>query len=205
MTEASSQCVPFHASLTPGARIFEQATCQTWFHTRSHCQAIRSSRAAGGEAADNAVLTIRAGRDLLRLLAGVVAGVLVADLVLVLAAVGDGARVPVVCVDAAEHAAVAGEDVVHDDVPGAAVAAAVAAAADDLAVVLGVEVLDVERAEAVELEDLVVGLEGAAADDVGSAAGLLDGSARVRTCMGSMDWGEYRLTGHLRIRPATRR
>jgi len=61
-------------------------------------------------------------------------------------------------------------------VPGAAVVAAVAAAAGDLAVVADVEVLDADRSEAVELDDLVRGVEGAAADDVGGAAGLLEGA-----------------------------
>jgi hypothetical protein len=58
----------------------------------------------------------------------------------------------------------------------AAVVAAVAAAADDLAVVFGIEVLNVERSEAVELEDLVCGLEGAASDNVGGTAALFDGA-----------------------------
>jgi hypothetical protein len=58
----------------------------------------------------------------------------------------------------------------------AAVVATVAAAADNLAIVFGVEVLNIERAEAVELEDLVCGLEGAASDNVGGTTALFDGA-----------------------------
>jgi hypothetical protein len=61
-------------------------------------------------------------------------------------------------------------------VAGTAVGFAVAAAAHQLAVILGVEVLNGHRAEAVELDDLVRGVESAAADYVGLAAGLLDGA-----------------------------
>lgn len=50
--------------------------------------------------------------------------------------------------------------------PSAAVVAAVATASDDLAVVVGVEVFDVERSEPVELEDLIGRLEGAATNYV---------------------------------------
>lgn len=89
-------------------------------------------------------MLVGTGADLLRLLARVVALVLVARLVLVLTAVGDCASVAVVGIDAAEHAAVAGDHVVDDDVASAAVAAAVAAGAYDFAVVCCVEVFDVE-------------------------------------------------------------
>jgi hypothetical protein len=104
-----------------------------------------SSRTSSSKRADLAELIIRPRADLLRLLARVVALILVAGLVLILTAIGDCASVAVVCVDAAEHAAVAGEDVVDDDVASAAVAAAVTAGSDDFAVVCCVEVLDVER------------------------------------------------------------
>jgi hypothetical protein len=53
-----------------------------------------------------------------------------------------------------------------------AVALAVAARAVDLAVVLGVEVDDVDGAAAVVLDDLVRGVVGAATDDVGGAVAL---------------------------------
>ena len=46
---------------------------------------------------------------------------------------------------------------------------AVAARAVHFAVVLGVEVLDIDRAAAVVLDHFVRGVEGAAADDVGCA------------------------------------
>lgn len=66
-------------------------------------------------------------------------------------------------------------DVVHDDVSGSSVARAVSARSHDLSVVAGVEVLDVDRAAAVELDDFVRGLPGAAADDVRGSGGLLEG------------------------------
>lgn len=83
--------------------------------------------------------------DLLRLLARVVTLVLVARFVLVLTAVGDRARVTVICVDAAEHAAVTGQDAVDDDVASAAITAAVAEGSHDFAVICCVEVPDVKR------------------------------------------------------------
>ena len=106
----------------------------------------RSCCTSSSKRADLAVLVIRPRADLLRLLAYVIALVLVARLVLILAAVGDCASVAIVCVNAAEHAAVTGEDVVNDDVASAAVAAAVATGSHDFAVVGCVEVLDVEGA-----------------------------------------------------------
>jgi hypothetical protein len=61
-----------------------------------------------------------------------------------------------------------GRHALHGD--GArAVAATVAARAVNFAVVLGVKVLDVDRAAAVVLDHFVGGVEGAAADDVGRA------------------------------------
>lgn len=53
-----------------------------------------------------------------------------------------------------------------------AVVLAVAAGAVDLAVVLGVEVDDVDVTAAVVLDDLVVGVEGTTADDLGVAVAL---------------------------------
>jgi len=137
------------------------------------------SLAAGRQARDLAEPAIRARANLGRLGARAVALVAVARLAAALARAGDGTGVAVVCVDAAEHAAVLGDGALDDDVAGAAVVAAVAAAADQLAVVVGVEVLDLDRPEAVELDDLVGGLEGAAAVDVRSSRGLLE-SAVVR-------------------------
>ena len=105
---------------------------------------LRSCCTSSSERADLAVLIIGPRADLLRLLARIVALVLVACLVLILTAVGDRASVAVVCVNAAKHAAVTGDHVVDYDVASTAVAAAVAAGSHDFAVVCCVEVLDVE-------------------------------------------------------------
>ena len=76
-------------------------------------------------------------------------------------------------VDGYQFAAVLGDDTGHVDLARALfVALAVAARAVDLAVVLGVEVDDVHGAAAVVLDDLIRGVEGAAADDVGGAVAL---------------------------------
>jgi len=155
----------------------------------------RSCRTSGSKSGDFTVLFIRPRADLLRLFARVIALVLVARLVLVLTAVGDSTSVTVVCVDAAEHAAVTGNYVVDNDVASAAIAAAVAAGSHDFAVVCCVEILDVEGSfeqksatcknecvlvvhltEAVELEYLVGSSEGATANDTGLTACLLDGA-----------------------------
>lgn len=136
-----------------------------------------SSLAARPEIANLTVRPVGAGTNLGRLLPTVVPRVPVTGLVAVLAAVVDGASVSVVGVDAAKHPAALRDDVVQEDVAGFAVVAAVAAAPHDLAVVVGVEVPDVERSEAVELEDLIGGLEGASAVDVRRAARLFDGPA----------------------------
>ena len=132
--------------------------------------------ACGGEARDLAVGAVRPAADLGGLGAAVVARVAVAVLAVVLAAVGDDARVAVVSVDAAQDAAIDGNNAVQEKVARAAVVVAVAAAASQLAVVVGVEVLDADRPEAVELDDLVRGVERAAANDVRGAAGLLEGA-----------------------------
>lgn len=78
-------------------------------------------------------------------------------------------------VDAAELASVLGDDAVDVDDAGAAVAGAVAAAADHLAVILGVKVVDVQRAAAVELENLVRGTEGTTTVDGGGTGRMLEG------------------------------
>ncbi len=132
--------------------------------------------AGGGEARDLAIRAVRPAANLGGLSATVVARVAVAVLAVVLATVGDDARVAVVSVDAAQDAAIDSNDVVQQKVARAAVVAAVAAAASQLAVVVGVEVLDTDRPEAVELYDLVRGVERPAANDVRSAAGLLEGA-----------------------------
>lgn len=124
---------------------------------------------------DNAGLAIITAANLLRLVASVVALVHVARLAVRVARVADGAGITVVGVDAAQDTAVDGDDVVDADNPGSAVARAVAAAADELAKVLDVEVADGDGdADAVDLDDLVGGVEGTAAGD-GDVAALLEG------------------------------
>jgi hypothetical protein len=66
-------------------------------------------------------------------------------------------------------------DAVHDDVSRAAVVRAVAARTDDLPVVVGVEVLDGDSTETIELDDLIACMESAAAVYVGCPRRLLEG------------------------------
>lgn len=65
------------------------------------------------------------------------------------------------------------ERALTDEVSRPAVARAVTAAAGNFAVVIRIEVLHLHRTPAVELDDLVVGMERTAAIDVGRAASLL--------------------------------
>ena len=89
------------------------------------------------------------------------------------AVVGVSSLIAQVGVDAHELATVLSNDASHVDLARAlAVALAVAARAVDLAVVFSVEVDDVHGAAAVVLDDLVRGVVGAAADDVGGAIAL---------------------------------
>lgn len=74
-------------------------------------------------------------------------------------------------VDANQLAAVDGRGALDVDAAGA-VALAVAAGAVDFSVVVGVKVDNVDVAAAVVLDDLVGGVVGAAADDVGRAVAL---------------------------------
>ncbi len=133
--------------------------------------------AGGRKASDLAVGAVRTTADLGRLSAVVVAREAVTVFAVVLAAVGDDACVAVVGVDAAENAAIDSNNVVQQEVARTAVVAAVAAAAGHLAVVVGVKVLDTDSPEAVELDDLVRGVERPAANDVRGAAGLLEGAS----------------------------
>lgn len=128
-------------------------------------QAPRANSSAVFSDLSGAELAVWAFANLLGLVAGVIALEPLAGVPGVIAGVGDGAGVAIVGVDAAEGAAVHGDDVVNDDVPRAAVAVAVAAAPHDLAEVLGVEAADGDGADAVDLDDLVLGGEGAAAGD----------------------------------------
>ena len=134
--------------------------------------------AALRQARDLAVSAVGAGADLLGLVTIRVAAVAVAGLAGVLAAGVDGAGVPVVGVDAAEDAAVDGDDAAQGQVPRPAVAAAVPAAPRHLPVVPRVEVPDAHRPEPVELHDLVRRVERPAPVDVRRPALLLERSAR---------------------------
>lgn len=127
------------------------------------------------KALSSAELAIRSRADLLRLAPVIIPLKQIAALPLALARVDNRAGVAVVGVNTAQHTTVDGDGALDVDVARAAVAVAVAATADELAVVLGVEVGDDDVAAAVELEDLVRGREGAAAVDVGGAGLLLEG------------------------------
>lgn len=94
------------------------------------------------------------GAELWGLLLLVVTSVGLAALTAVLARVGDGANVAIVVVDATQLSSVLGNDTVDVNLAGAAVSGAVTAVADDLAVVAGEEVVDVQSAAAVELVDI---------------------------------------------------
>lgn len=81
----------------------------------------------------------------------------------------------IVAVNTAQRPAVLSNHAVDDDMSRPSVRGTVATGADDLSVVLGVEVLDRDGPAAVELEDLVRGAAGSAADYVrGLACGLLE-------------------------------
>lgn len=67
--------------------------------------------------------------------------------------------------------------IVHDDMASSSVVAAVTTATDHFTIVIGVKVLHIDCAEAVELDDLVSGVESASTVDVGSTAGLLQSAA----------------------------
>lgn len=121
-----------------------------------------------------AIGAIRTRSDLRRLLATRVALVPITALSIILASIGDLESIAVVGVDATENTAIDSHRILDNDVAGPAVARAVTAAANDLAIVLSEEVLDAHRASTVELEDLVGGLESTAAIDVRGAGGLLE-------------------------------
>lgn len=122
--------------------------------------------AVGAEVGGGAVGAIRTGSNLARLRAAGVALIAVADLVVVLARVGDLAGVTVVGVDAAQNTAALSNDTVNDNVTGTSVARAVTTAANKFTVVVGIEVLDLDSSTTVELDDLVLSLEGTTAIDV---------------------------------------
>lgn len=119
-----------------------------------------------------AKLPIRTRANLCRLLAAVVACKPVARLAILLAAVRNGAGIAIVGIDATQNTPVDGDDVVHNKVACPAVVLAVAAAPGNFAIVLDIEVLDVDGPEPVELDHLVGSMESAATNDVACAAGL---------------------------------
>ena len=117
--------------------------------SRSHLAGLR-------EPSGRAVSAIRSRPQLFRATVALHnALVTVAALVVALARVDDLACITEVGVDAAQHTSILRSHAFDDDVTGTAVGTAVTATADDLAVVLGVEVLDADCAAAIELEDLV--------------------------------------------------
>ena len=116
---------------------------------------------------DGAIGPIRARANLAGLIATRVSLVSVTALAIVLARIGYLARVAIVGIDATQHATIDSYRVLYDDVAWPSIARAVATTADHLAVVFGVKVLDADGTAPVELEDLVLGLEGAATVDVG--------------------------------------
>lgn len=142
------------------------------------------------------------GAHLGRFIPTIITLVVIAALPTILARIRYPTRIPIVAVDPTDNASVARNNIVENQVARTPVVAAVAAAAAHLAVVLRVEVLDADGAEAVELDDLVSGGEGPAAVDVGGAAGLFEGAGRVRRRVGC---GFGVLTWRLRRRLATRR
>lgn len=120
-----------------------------------------------------AVCSVGPGANLARFSAARVASVPVAGLAAVLAAVSHGTCVTIIGVDATENTTTVGNHVVHDDVPRSAIVGAVATAASDLAIVVGVKVLDLHCASTVELDNLVRGVESTTSVDVRSSACLL--------------------------------
>lgn len=68
-------------------------------------------------------------------------------------------------------------NIVHDDMASTSIVAAVAAATDHFAIIVGVEVLHIDSAKAIELDDLVGSMESASAVDVGGTAGLFESPA----------------------------
>lgn len=127
------------------------------------------------EALSSAELAIRPRANLLRLAPVIIPLVQIAALPITLARVDNRAGISVVGVNTTQDAAVNGNGSLDVDVARPAVSVAVTAAADQLAVVLGVEVGDDDVATAVELENLVRCREGAAAVDVRGAGLLLEG------------------------------
>lgn len=132
---------------------------------------------AFAESRKDTVLSIMARSQLLGLLTIRVAFIAAAALVAILARVGDFADIAIVAVDTAELTTILCNDILDVDVSWAAIVLAVSTAAEKLAVVLDEEIIDIQRALAIELEDLVRGLESATAVDSRRAGGMLEGSS----------------------------
>lgn len=117
-----------------------------------------------------AVGSIRASANLLRLTTTADTLVTLASLASILAGVADRTGVAIVGVDTTQSATVNGNDVVDDNIAGTTIVRAVTAASGDFAIVFGVEILDLNSATSVELNDLVVCIEGTTSVNVGSTA-----------------------------------
>jgi hypothetical protein len=123
----------------------------------------------------SAELAVRPGANLIGLIASVVASVQITGLARVDTRVGDMAGIPIVGVNTTQHTPILSDNVVNDDIARPAVPRTVAARPGKLAVVLDVVVFDADvDADAVDLDDLVVGGEGAAADGDGVFADVLE-------------------------------
>lgn len=120
-----------------------------------------------------AISPIEPRTNLCRLVSAGVACISIATLAIILAGIVDCASVAIVGVDSTNDSTINGDDVVEYKIARATIPAAVATASGDLAVVVDVEVLHRDRSTAVELDDLVVGLECTSSVNVGRAARLL--------------------------------
>lgn len=127
-----------------------------------------------GKGVHAASIAIGTRADLGGLIASVVTLEAVTALAAILAGVADSASVSVVDVDTAENTAVDSSDVVDDDVSGTTVTLAVSTVANQLAVVLDVKVRDIDGTAAVELDNLVGGVESTATLDEGGTGLLLE-------------------------------
>ena len=136
----------------------------------------RNHHSAGlNKVASKARLVVRSAAQLWRLRSLLNSLINLTALPIVLARVGDAASIPKVGVNATKRSSILSNHTIDDKVAWSTVAGAVSAGAGELAIVVDVEVFDVDGAFAVELEDLVGRFLRAAADDVGGSGGLLEG------------------------------
>jgi hypothetical protein len=119
---------------------------------KQHHSHLASLAEAGNEAGD----VVRTATDL-RATAFALYNTLVSVTALarVLATVRDTACITIVGVNAAEDSAIFGNNVIEDNIAGSSVRRAITATANDLAVVLSIEILDGNCTTAIELENLV--------------------------------------------------